>query len=650
LTLALAAALFAFLLGALRLALRPGRERALQLAGLLGACALACGWAWRQERERRQASLGSLVASIPELGRGQDGYVSSETCRACHPEQYATWHRSFHRTMTTLATPANNRGRFEGVTLESRGRPYRLQRRGDEFWAELVDPDWEREERLAGRDPDAAASPPRVERRVVMITGSHHMQTYWVAGRHGNEVYNLPFVFLYEQDRWVPREEVFLRPPQAGRFFAVWNNSCIECHSTAGKVGFALEQEVFRSAVAEMGIACEACHGPAREHVAANRDPLRRYRLHFADAGDPTIVQPERLPHQAASQVCGQCHGIGIPDELDWLRHGHRFRPGQDLEASRFLVRPASDHGSPRLRELVERDPLALPSRFWPDGMVRVSGREYNAMIESGCYQRGELSCLSCHSMHESQPDDQLAAGKETDAACSSCHPDHAARGEAHTHHPAGSAGSRCYNCHMPHTVYGLLKSIRSHWIDSPDVAVTLRSGRPNACNLCHLDRSLGWTAAYLQRWYGQPPAPLPDDERRYSATLLHLFKGEAGQRALAAWSLGWPPAQEASGRGWLAPYLAHLLEDPYAAVRYVAARSLRTLPEYASVEYDFLAPPAARAAARRGVLDVWFDLPARAVDRRGESVLIDAAGEPLNATLARLARERDDRPVVLNE
>jgi hypothetical protein len=252
--------------------------------------------------------------------------------------------------------------------------------------------------------------------------------------------------------------------------------------------------------------------------------------------------------------------------------------------------------------------------------------------------------------MHESQPEDQLAAGMETDQACLRCHPDYAERGEAHTHHPAGSAGSRCYNCHMPHTVYGLLKAIRSHWIDSPDAAVTLRSGRPNACNLCHLDRTLGWTAEYLQRWYGQPAPALPEDERRYSAMLLQLFKGEAGQRALAAWSFGWPPAQEASGRGWLAPYLAHLLEDPYAAVRYVAARSLRTLPEYARVEYDFLGPPEAWAAARRGVLDVWFDLPARNVDRHGEPVLIDAGGEPMNATLARLARERDDRPVVLNE
>src|SRR4051812_38593332 len=31
-----------------------------------------------------------------------DGYRSSDGCRACHPSQYASWHASYHRTMTQL--------------------------------------------------------------------------------------------------------------------------------------------------------------------------------------------------------------------------------------------------------------------------------------------------------------------------------------------------------------------------------------------------------------------------------------------------------------------------------------------------------------------------------------------------------------------
>jgi hypothetical protein len=29
-----------------------------------------------------------------------DGYATSQTCKACHPGQYETWHGSYHRTMT----------------------------------------------------------------------------------------------------------------------------------------------------------------------------------------------------------------------------------------------------------------------------------------------------------------------------------------------------------------------------------------------------------------------------------------------------------------------------------------------------------------------------------------------------------------------
>jgi predicted CXXCH cytochrome family protein len=632
------------------LAARPTGRRTALAALTLGATALAWAALAGAEAARRQRSRQSLEGSVPHRGRGEEGFVSSETCGACHPDQHASWRRSYHRTMTTLAAPDTVRGSFDGVALASRGRDYRLERRGDEFWAEMTDPDWERGQRVQGIDPDATRDPPRAWRRIVMTTGSHHMQTHWVASRSGREVFNVPFVYLFEQGRWVPREDVFLRPPDAGRLFAVWNNSCIECHSTAGKVGFDFARERFDSSVAEMGIACEACHGPARAHVEANRSLWRRYRLHFTGSPDPTIVHPGRLEHRASSQVCGQCHGIAVPDAEDWLKNGHRYRPGDDLEATRFVVRPAVDRGSPRMRALLEKDPTALDTRFWADGMVRVSGREYNAMIESGCYTRGDLSCLSCHSMHESAPDDQLARGMEGKEACLQCHPSHRAGLQEHTRHGPSSAGSECYDCHMPHTTYGLLKAIRSHWIDSPSVATNVKTGRPNACNLCHLDRTLAWTQQHLERWYGAEPVTLAEGDRRVAASVAALLRGEAGTRALIAWHMGWEPARQASGRGWLAPYLAHLLEDPYAAVRYVAERSLRGLPGYERFPYDFLAPPGERARARRAVLDIWFDLPAAGIDRKGTEVLIDAAGNPMDAVLARLARERDDRPVLLEE
>src|SRR5262249_19659675 len=159
----------------------------------------------------------------------------------------------------------------------------------------------------------------------------------------------------------------------------------------------------------------------------------------------------------------------------------------------------------------------------------------------------------------------------------------------AHTHHAPQSAGSRCQNCHMPYTTYGLLRSLRSHQVSSPSVKATTETGRPNACNLCHLDKSLAWTDERLAAWYRTSPTPLDVDQRSIAAAILWMTKGDAGQRALVAWSMGWRPAQEASGVGWMPPFLAGLLDDPYDAVRFIAGKSLHTLPSNAPIAYDFM-------------------------------------------------------------
>ena len=50
-----------------------------------------------------------------------DGYVSSNTCQKCHPRQYESWHRSYHRTMTQVASPESRAQSVErAVDLWSR--------------------------------------------------------------------------------------------------------------------------------------------------------------------------------------------------------------------------------------------------------------------------------------------------------------------------------------------------------------------------------------------------------------------------------------------------------------------------------------------------------------------------------------------------
>jgi len=131
----------------------------------------------------------------------------------------------------------------------------------------------------------------------------------------------------------------------------------------------------------------------------------------------------------------------------------------------------------------------------------------------------------------------------------------------------------------MPRTSWGLLGAIRSHQIDRPDPDVADDTGRPLACNLCHVDRSRDWSRAWFSHWWRGGAPPIGGQEPLASAAAVQwLLAGDAGQRALAAWHLAWAPTQRASTTGWQAELLLTTLDDPYPALRIVGWRGLARL------------------------------------------------------------------------
>lgn len=606
---------------------------------LLGATLLAAA----ASRNEPPAPTGAPGRTEPSPA------VGSAACRSCHPGEHASWHRSFHRTMTRVATPDAVTAPFDGRPVEVEGRSVTLFRKGDELWARLPDPDVVARELLA-RNPAPYAAASLVERRVVMATGSHHMEVFWVGGARGNELRLAPVAFLLDERRLVPRRDAFLQPPNAPQHAVRWNSNCVACHATLGRPEHDEATDRFATTAAELGIACEACHGAGGEHVARHRNPFERIAAYASRAADPTIVNPARLSPERASEVCGQCHSYAVPkDERAFWEAGYAesYRPGDVLERSRTRVLPPRAELPPDERlDAVEAEVASL---FWPDGTIRVGGRELNAMEASACFTKGrgdrKVTCLSCHSMHDSEPDDQLRRGS-ADAPCVKCHEGIAQNVTAHTRHTADSPGSSCVACHMPYTTYALFKGIRSHRIDSPTVRRAGDGGRPNACNLCHADRTLAWTSEKLRELYGITPSePVPDTRR--SATLEDLLAGDAAERAIAAWALGRPESQRAAGNDWQAAMLAELLDDPYAAVRKVALGSLRTLPGFAGFQADFVAPPGARRDARERALATWRR---HFVPRTAPALLLDAATGRDEAALRALTATRDDRPTTISE
>ncbi len=256
--------------------------------------------------------------------------------------------------MTQVATPDTARASFDGTTVNLPGTTIHLQQRGSALWATFP-------------DPDAAATtnraPETIDRQIVMITGSHQQQAFWAsrtdrgflpARTTASDSSSSP------EGRWIPRQSAFLYPhadssaSETGR----WNGVCINCHATHGKWRFASpipsrlsDASAADTTTAELGIACEACHGPAGDHVRANGNPVRRYRRHLEGGADPTVINPIRLDPIRSSQVCGQCHSVwnyyDRQSEQDTNTTGAPYRPAENLAEKWFIAAPPHNTGSP---------------------------------------------------------------------------------------------------------------------------------------------------------------------------------------------------------------------------------------------------------------------------------------------------------------
>jgi predicted CXXCH cytochrome family protein len=532
-------------------------------AACIGAPPLAVALVLALGPDPRAAEAGPLQ------GR-RGGYIGASACQGCHPDHFASWKRTHHATMTQLPDRSSVLGRFDGTPVTAYGNTAKPFERDGRFFFQLP----------------ALGDAPAREAEVALCVGSRRYQQYFerVDGPSGVTYERLPLLWHVAEARWLHLNGVFLEPDSDNwaKHRSTWNANCVFCHNTGVAPGLKVaaddpSRKRFDTHVADLGIACEACHGPSDAHARRNADVFGRYRAQLTDARAGDVVSPPRLPQQPANAMCGQCHSQRLPDppEKIWtfLDTGPSFRPGGLL----------AGHVVPLTRDTPVPDPSqpddVFRQRFWSDGTARLTAYEYLGVTQSPCFRGGGFSCASCHTMHGGDVAGQIEPEMRGDRACTQCHAAIGANVAAHSHHASESSGSRCLDCHMPRAVYGVLSIHRSHRVESPDVRRDVEGGRPNACTSCHADRDARWAADRMRAFWGEryePPRSRPDlASLDIPEALASLHAGDPVQRAVYFSELG--GADRAVPRGRLGGVLANTLVglgDGYGAVRMLARAS----------------------------------------------------------------------------
>jgi hypothetical protein len=469
-----------------------------------------------------------LSAQAPAAPAAADVYVGSGACQRCHEPEHESWRQTLHVQMTKAIADATVEGDFRsGTKLEQNGRAYTMGTRNGRYVISV-----------------AHGARPAETFEVDYTLGARRFQGY-LSKRPDGRIYVLPVFWHNESKRWIDWKEITPIPDDPDHDLRqIWNVTCVNCHATNLARNFSPATNTYATTWTEMGVGCEACHGPGAAHVAlmnewektpARRRPNENIRT-FS-------FSPERSTPRQVFDACGYCHG-----NKNNVFFG--FKPGDRYEdyALPFLISQPVPANDPQ-------------GEFWPDGRPSRFNRP-QALTMTGCFLNGQATCTSCHKVHGASNDHALkvpveAPGgghtRQSDLLCTQCHtvggdarsamasaearsakalaerqPTATTSAErqpipipdlsAHTHHAPDSQGSRCIECHMSDVNWRLITRRRDHTFQPPVPEMTSRFGVPNACTTCHEDRSPEWAASTMDRWYAN------GDRRRAVVTMSDVM------------------------------------------------------------------------------------------------------------------------------
>jgi predicted CXXCH cytochrome family protein len=497
-------------------------------------------------------------------GHADENYLNSKTCISCHTDHYSSWSKTYHSRMTQEARSETVQGDFErDNTFEYLGIKARMGKASGAYSMTLMHAD--------GRVQSFT-----IDRTV----GSRRIEQYLT--KQDGQYVRLPLAYDLSNRRWMSLNGSFFYPDGNNYFQhqSQWDGNCVFCHNVKAQPNFDIEARRFDTEVAELGIACGACHGASAEHAEQAASPLTRTLWRLSGDGPKQIIHPLRLSPDRSMMVCGHCHGQRVPEPISRIKEilgkGDPYNSGDDL----------SNYYRPVTRDTKVGD-YSFANRFWPNGSPRLTAYEYQGILRSRCYTEGDpanrINCLSCHSMHEGDPNGQIKEENRTNTPCITCHQQFEQTDAltAHTKHMPESSGSRCYTCHMPRVVYGVMSVHPTHEITTPAPQLTASDLIPNACNQCHLDKSVNWAISESKRlWPEKYRAVELSNDAQFDLPEgpRSLFGGNALTRALAAEAMGGGGPMKLDPR-WAAPYLIEAFDDNYPIVRFFAANGLASSP-----------------------------------------------------------------------
>ncbi|MGQ7869368.1 ammonia-forming cytochrome c nitrite reductase subunit c552 [Sunxiuqinia sp. sy24] len=394
----------------------------------------------------------------------EDNYSGSASCIECHERFYKLWAPSYHgKAMQPITS--------EFIQTEVMLDQPAIAMEGASYLAIKKDTSLYIREIKNGETQDY---------EVLWALGGKNVY-YFLTPWEGGRLQTLPLAYDVNTKQWYNNPESAIRhfPNTSGAEMEdealswrdrqyTFNTSCYACHVSQLENNFDLATNTYETHWKEAGINCETCHGPSGEHVRVCRE---------AGEGnvpsDLKIIVTSTFTPEQHNASCAPCHAKMRPITSSYMP-GDRYFDNYDL-----ITLENTD--------------------FYPDGRDLGENYTMTGWHMNSCQQESEMHCVTCHTSsgrYRFKSDDLVEANK----ACTSCHEEKTDGYEQHTHHPINKNSPKCIDCHMPRTRFGNM--VRSdHSFRPPMPAASLEFGSPNACTICHSDKTDQWANRKVSQW-----------------------------------------------------------------------------------------------------------------------------------------------------
>jgi Tfp pilus assembly protein PilF len=406
-------------------------------------------------------------------------YTGRASCIECHKKEDDLWKGSHHALAMDTATVKTVLGNFDNFEFRYKGNVHRMFKKDGKFYINTNGPN--------GIFADFL---------IAYTFGYTPLQQYLVPFEDG-KLQCLPIAWDTEKKRWFHLGDTVYAgqdiKPDNWLYWTNqaqnWNGMCADCHSTNLRKNYNPSTGAFKTTWSEIDVSCEACHGPASDHIEWAKLPEGSRP---PDVNTGLIVKTRDLDNKELLNVCARCH------------------------SRRSIMSDYQNNNDDLLNYMIPQ--LITQPIYHADGQILDEDYEYASFTQCKMFEKG-IKCSDCHDSHS------VRTLKDDNELCMKCHRPDLYNTPSHHFHkmpdPQGKhlinrgkpdyiqgTGAQCVNCHMVGRFYMGNDYRRDHSFRIPRPDLTISIGTPNACNDCHLDKSVAWSQGFIEKWYGSKKRP----------------------------------------------------------------------------------------------------------------------------------------------